>query len=80
MAFCRNCGAQIADENANCGNCSGAGAYYQPVPYYGPPPQNPDDEVGKALGIVALIVVIVILVIVVLAAVLYVMVIGKEKI
>ncbi len=76
MAFCRNCGAQIADENANCENCSGAEAYYQPVPYGPPPRQSPDEDVGKALGIVAIIIAVVIIVTIVLAAVLYVMVIG----
>ncbi len=76
MAFCRNCGAQIADESAQCAQCGGVpGQYYQPVPYGPPPRQSPDEDVGKALGIVALIIVIVIIVTVVLAAVLYVMVI-----
>ena len=75
MAFCRNCGAQIADESAQCVQCGVAGQYYQPVTYGPPPGQSPDDEVGKALGIVALIIVIVIIVTIVLAAVLYVMVI-----
>ncbi len=78
MAFCRNCGAQIADENAICESCSGAGAYYQPAPYGPPPVRSPDEEVGKALGIVALIIIIVVVVTVILAAVLYVMVIGMS--
>lgn len=77
MAFCTNCGAQIADGNTNCSQCGGVvGQYYQPVPYGPPPRSSPDEDVGKALGIVALIIVIVIIVTIVLAAVLYVMVIG----
>ena len=80
MAFCGICGAEKADLNAQCNQCGvpppEVGQYYQPMPYMPPPPRSPDEDVGKALGIVALIIVIVVIVTVVLAAVLYVMVIG----
>ncbi|MCK5024066.1 MAG: hypothetical protein KAR56_00450 [Thermoplasmata archaeon] len=77
MAFCRYCGAQKTDENVNCSQCSGdIGQYYQPIPYGPPQRPSPDNDVGKALGIVALIIVIIIIVTVILAAVLYVVVIG----
>ena len=77
MPFCGNCGAQKADINAQCSQCGGdAAQYYQPMPYYPPQRHNPDEDVGKALGIIAIIILVVIIVTVVLAAVLYVMVIG----
>lgn len=77
MAFCRNCGAPLEDENIQCSQCGAvAGQHYQAVPYMPPPVSSPDDDVGKVLGIVALIIMIVIIVTVILAAVLYVMVIG----
>ena len=78
MAFCENCGAEKADLNAQCSKCGGPddGQYFQPVPYMPPPPRSPDEDVGKALGIIALIVVIIVIVVVIAAAFFYVMVIG----
>ena len=76
MPFCRNCGAPIEDINSECARCSGqAGQYYQPVPMGQPPVSRPEDDVVKALGLVALIIVIIVVVVIVLAAVLYIMVI-----
>ena len=78
MAFCGSCGAEKADLNAQCSKCGGPdnGQYFQPMPYMPPPPRSPDEDVGKALGIVAIIIAIVVIVVIVGAAILYVMVIG----
>lgn len=81
MPFCRNCGAETQDINSDCDKCNiQAGQYYQPMPYIPPPMPSSDRDVGKVIGIVALVIVIIIIVTVVLAAVLYVMVIGMGDI
>ncbi len=79
MAFCGNCGTQLASEGAQCGKCGGINAqYYQPMPYYPPQGPSPDKDVGKALGIVALIVIVIVVIIVILAliAFFYIVVVG----
>ena len=77
MVFCRNCGAPLADQDAQCSQCGTiVGSYYQPVPYAPVQRSSPDDDVGRALGMVAIIIAVIVIVTVILAAVLYVWVMG----